>query len=374
MTAQSELIAELRTSLDSIFERFRKENASVNVQAQLDRWRTDARKKIKLLFGDEESDTFNGISLSVGFGAGLYENQEDMTLDYIQRAAAYFEALEGSIVPGDSGVNRPKAAAPDSKKVFVVHGRNDALNRALYSFLRSLKLDPIQWENAVSLIGGSPYVGEVIVEGMKQAQAVVILLTPDEQVTLRPELAHGSSDPDLASQFQPRPNVIFEAGIALALDEKRSILVEVGTQRSFSDIFGRHLIRLDNTAAKRNALAGRLRTAGCAVETDGNHWLDEGDFSCAPEPTPQKHEMQPEECISLTEAEDKIIKHLAGKKRSVKRDLINVVKESEVRLDYYLNRLQKKGYVGAILSMAGDPAQYMLYEAGTKYAVENLGL
>ncbi len=137
-----------------------------------------------------------------------------------------------------------------------MHGRNTALNRALYSFLRALKLTPFEWEEAVALIGGSPYVGDVVVEGMKHAQATVVLLTPDESVSIRPELANGDEDPDGAMQFQPRPNVIFEAGISLAIDERRTILLEVGKQRSFSDIFGRHLVRLDNSASRRNALAG----------------------------------------------------------------------------------------------------------------------
>jgi hypothetical protein len=54
--------------------------------------------------------------------------------------------------------------------------------------------------------------------------------------------------------------------------------------------------------------------------------------------------------------------------------LARVINESEVKLDYYLNRLQKKGLVGAILNMGGAPAQYMLYEAGTTYAVEKLDM
>jgi predicted nucleotide-binding protein len=276
------LIGELRSGLDSVFEQFRREGSSVNVQAQLDRWRTSARKKIHQQLGEEESDTFNGLSLTVGFGAGLYESQEDMTLDYIQRAAAYLEALENAARLDGTFESRAATSNADPKRVFVVHGRNTSLNRALFSFLRALKLTPFEWEEAVALIGGSPYVGDVVVEGMKHAQATVVLFTPDESVCIRPELANGDQDPDLIKQYQPRPNVLFEAGISLAIDERRTILVEVGKQRSFSDIFGRHLVRLDNSASRRNALAGRLKTAGCAVDTSGDHWLSEGDFDALP--------------------------------------------------------------------------------------------
>lgn len=369
-----ELINDLRSSLDSIFEQFRKEGSSVGVQAQVDRWRTTARKKINQSLGEEESDTFNGLSLTVGFGAGLYDSQEDMTLDYIQRAAAYLEALENSARVDGTFESRAANSNTDPKRVFVVHGRNTALTRALYSFLRALKLTPFEWEEAVALIGGSPYVGDVVVEGMKRAQATVILLTPDESVSIRPELSNGEHDPDLTPQFQPRPNVIFEAGISLAIDEKRTIIVEVGKQRSFSDIFGRHLVRLDNTASRRNALAGRLKAAGCAVDNGGEHWLTEGDFDALPSSAPIASLSERIEVIELTDQENAIIKHLANNKRSVKRDLARVINESEVKLDYYLNRLQKKGFVGVIINMGGGPAQYMLYNDGTAYAVEKLGM
>jgi hypothetical protein len=79
--------------------------------------------------------------------------------------------------------------------------------------------------------------------------------------------------------MQPRPNVLFEAGMALARDEDRTIIVELGQIKSFSDIHGRHVVRLDNSTSKRQDLAHRLRTAGCAVNLDGTDWHEEGDLT-----------------------------------------------------------------------------------------------
>jgi len=45
------------------------------------------------------------------------------------------------------------------------------------------------------------------------------------------------------------------------------------------DIAGRHIIRISNDATDRQSLVSRLKTAGCALETqDKTDWLNEGEF------------------------------------------------------------------------------------------------
>jgi hypothetical protein len=52
--------------------------------------------------------------------------------------------------------------ANDNRSVFVVHGRNEALRRSLFEFLRSINLSPMEWTTPVELAGdGSPYIGQV---------------------------------------------------------------------------------------------------------------------------------------------------------------------------------------------------------------------
>lgn len=173
----------------------------------------------------------------------------------------------------------------DTRTVFVVHGRNDAARNALFAFLRALDLKPLEWGAIVSMTGeGSPYIGQILDRAFKVGQAVVVLLTPDDIAYLRTEYAHGDADPDLQPQAQARPNVLFEAGMAFGLNPKRTILIEMGTMRPFSDVAGRHVIRLDNTSAKRSALAKRLLDAGCPADTSGTDWLSAGDLTPPPPP------------------------------------------------------------------------------------------
>jgi hypothetical protein len=91
---------------------------------------------------------------------------------------------------------------------------------------------------------------------------------------------------------------------------------------------------LDNSASRRNASAGRLKTARCALGTS-DYWLSEDDFDALPSSEPIIPLNERVEVIELAEQENAIIKHLANHKRALKRDLARVINESEVSL--YVN-------------------------------------
>jgi predicted nucleotide-binding protein len=166
------------------------------------------------------------------------------------------------------------------RNVFVISGRDKRLRDGMFTFLRSLDLIPMEWSHLVEK--GSPYIGQVLNTAFTNAQAVVVLLTPDDLAQLRPEL-RGTEEPDHEIKLTPqaRPNVLFEAGMAMATNEDRTILVEIGKLRPFSDIAGRHTIRMDNSSQKRNDLASRLIKAGCPVNLSGSDWHTAGDLTPA---------------------------------------------------------------------------------------------
>lgn len=171
-----------------------------------------------------------------------------------------------------------QSANPES--IFVVHGRNQAAADSMFAFLRALGLKPIEWDQAVAMTGkGSPYVGDVLDVAFREVQAVVVLLTPDDVAYLHSDYSNGDGDPETEPKGQARPNVLFEAGMALGRNEDRTILVELGDVRPFSDVGGRHVLRMDNSPQKRQALATRLATAKAAVDRTGAQWLTVGDFT-----------------------------------------------------------------------------------------------
>jgi predicted nucleotide-binding protein len=176
---------------------------------------------------------------------------------------------------------RAQALRKDRRQVFVIYGRNEKVRSSLFRFLRALNLRPIEWSEAIiEADNGSPYIGDVLERQFAAAGAFLVLLTPDDLVRLRPSLATELEDGEQEWRAQPRANVLFEAGLAFGHDPSRTILVEVGRAKGFSDIAGRHVVRLTNSAKERQQLADRLKKAGCLVNLRGTDWQTEGDFTC----------------------------------------------------------------------------------------------
>ena len=151
----------------------------------------------------------------------------------------------------------------------------------MYAFLRAIGLTPLEFSVAATMTGQTaPYIGDVLDAAFESAQAIVVLFTPDDEARLRPHHV-AADDPQHERDFTPqsRPNVIFEAGMAIGRCPKRTIFVEVGTLRPFSDVAGRHTIRLTNDSKRRQELAMRLRQAGCRIDLSGSEWHRAGNFS-----------------------------------------------------------------------------------------------
>lgn len=181
----------------------------------------------------------------------------------------------------------PAPGSPESRSVWVVHGRNHRLREGIFAFLRAIGLKPIEFSKARKLTGKPmPYIGEILRAAFAHAQSVVVLLSPDDEGKLRPEwVLQDDAEWERNLTPQARQNVIFEAGMAVASHAERTILVQFGNLRPFSDVSGLHIVRMDNSAAKRKDLAQRLEDAGCPIDLAGEEWLTVGDLTPTPEPT-----------------------------------------------------------------------------------------
>jgi predicted nucleotide-binding protein len=178
---------------------------------------------------------------------------------------------------------KPATANPPGKQVFVVHGRNEKARVAIFAFLRSVGLEPLEWWQVVEATGKpSPHISEILETGLRTAQAALVLLTPDDEARLREEF-RGANDPQFEQELvpQPRPNVLFEAGMAWARFPNSTVLVQIGAVRPFSDIAGVHVLQMDGSYEKREDLVRRLKTAGCEVNDQGTRWHTAGDFAAA---------------------------------------------------------------------------------------------
>ncbi len=176
-----------------------------------------------------------------------------------------------------------------TNSVFVVHGRDHVVRNATFDFLRAVGIKPIEWNSALAMSKkAAPYIGEVLDAAFAQARAIVVLITPDDLAQLRPDLLLPSDKPyERTLTGQARPNVLFEAGMAFATHADRTVIVQLGNVREFSDVAGRHVVHMSNDYIKRQELTTKLRNAGCDVDMTGSDWVTAGDFADPLARTPQ---------------------------------------------------------------------------------------
>jgi hypothetical protein len=168
----------------------------------------------------------------------------------------------------------------ERKRVYVIPGTNIVLQEEMYAFLRALGLQPIERSMAVNWTGEtSPFIGTVIDTAFLYAQAIMILFTSEDTARLRePFWDHYDTRDETEFRQQPGMDQIFEAGYAFGQAPRRTILVQIGNVKLFSDIEGRHISNFTGTPSERHILKNQLKTAGCEVDDTGSSWLTAGNF------------------------------------------------------------------------------------------------
>jgi predicted nucleotide-binding protein len=176
-----------------------------------------------------------------------------------------------------------KVIKTKENSIFVVYGRDSKLRDAMYELLGALGLKAQEWGHAIRSVrgrGGNPYINDAVTKIMEQAQAIVVMLSPDDEVKLKKQFI-GKNERSTEGKLrgQARPNVIFETGIALGTYHRKTLIVRVGAVKPFTDIGGMHILHLSGDGNSRNEFANRLESLGCKIDRDGDHWLRAGDFA-----------------------------------------------------------------------------------------------
>ena len=264
----------------------------------------------------------------------------------------------------------------DPRTVFVVHGRNEAARKSMFDFLRAIGLKPLEWSQAIAATGeATPYIGQVLDSAFSSAQAVVVLLTPDDEAWLKKEF---QTDHDEQYETQPtgqaRPNVLFEAGMAMGRDAKRTVLVQMGNLRPFSDVGGRHVLRLDNSSERRQDLADRLKTAGCLVDLTGRDWHKAGSFAletpkaAGPEQAGDDLNQLRQPSVGLSvESEKMLVRFANAPKGLTPEQAAEGLDLSKPRIDYHFDQLKKHQFVRMRGGRMGGSILYSATPDGREY-------
>jgi predicted nucleotide-binding protein len=183
---------------------------------------------------------------------------------------------------GEKNVLRNQNRSPLQKRsIFIVHGRDDARRRAMHEFLLALNLDPIDWNIAKRFANKTPpTIFEIIDAGMHNAQACIVLMTGDDEARLRkPFISKSDGIEEEMLTPQARANVIFEAGMALGRYPERTILVQFGIVRRFSDVGGFDIVQYHDELSFREKLISSLQFAGCPIDSTNDKWKNTASFS-----------------------------------------------------------------------------------------------
>jgi predicted nucleotide-binding protein len=227
------------------------------------------------------------ISLASQYRIPLHRYASDDELAQLRGAGAAATQVSSPVAAASLPKPLTRAArkikATKDNSMFVVHGRDAQLNKDMYAFLATIGIVPMEWDQAIKAAkgGANPIVGDVISNAMARVQGVMILFSPDEEAKIRSKFAseRDKKRGDHLKGFQPRPNVIFEAGLALGAHSDKTILVQVGDVRDISDIAGKHMVHLDNSFAARKRLADRLESKlKFKVDLAGTVWQEIGNF------------------------------------------------------------------------------------------------
>ena len=147
-----------------------------------------------------------------------------------------------------------------TRRVFVVHGRDESAKEAVARFLTKLDLEPI-------ILHEQPNQGRTVIEkfeGSADVDFAVVLLTPDDVGHLR----DGSAEP----KPRARQNVIFELGYFVGrLGRSRVCALHKGGVEILSDYDGVLYVSMDDPQGWRLLLAREIKAAG--IEVDLNRAL-----------------------------------------------------------------------------------------------------
>jgi predicted nucleotide-binding protein len=194
-------------------------------------------------------------------------------------------ATQKNYEPSDQGAapmpSSKDAATKDPRSVFIIYGRNHTIVAELRKLLFSVGLRPLEFDRISADLGNKSSIFEIVREGVSRAQAVIALFTPDELAVLQTSLRGPTEKAEEIARFQPRPNVLYEAGLAFALNPNGTVLVSVGNVAFPSDLAGIHYVKLSNNAASRKLLLDKLEATGATIESSDLSYLDttHGDFS-----------------------------------------------------------------------------------------------
>jgi len=188
-------------------------------------------------------------------GSELAANAQNLAEQvFVPFARDYIEYVSQIAMPARQDA-APAKRSPASRKVFVVHGHDEAAREAVARFLDKLDLEPV-------ILHERPNKGRTLITKFREESTdigfAVVLMTPDDQ---------GAEAGVPAARPRARQNVVFELGFFIGAygPEHVAALVK-GNIEHPSDFHGVVYIDLDDAGGWKRQLGRELQAAGFEID------------------------------------------------------------------------------------------------------------
>lgn len=235
----------------------------------IDRIESDIRATVLEVFGSKspEYDEHKYFSINQGPFYADETDQEtqlhfqeeypravELITGLIKRLREKQEDLESIVSETPTTMSRS-----NTKKVFIVHGRDEELKSIIARFIEKLELEAI-------ILSEQPSQGKTIIEKFETNSDVfsaVILLSPDDIGCLQTEYQANPAN----LKPRARQNALIELGYFIGkLGRKNVFAVCKGELELPSDLHGIIYIPFDNTEGWKLKIAKELKSAGLSVD------------------------------------------------------------------------------------------------------------
>lgn len=235
---------------------------------EFNKWNAFNIELLKRIFTTEQlADEYSYWGIAFGFGEQslrekIAEKRKDID-SKIHRLDSIIERLELIPISASKTISSEvPTATPRTKKVFVVHGRDEVAKTNLEVFLHEIGLEPIVLHRQADE-------GQTIIEKFERHSDVgyaFILLTPDEIAYLSNE--NGLEDAERRKEFRARPNVIFEFGYFVGkLGRSKVCCLYTGEVALPSDVSGMIYKRYHNSIEEvAYSIIKDLKASGFSVK------------------------------------------------------------------------------------------------------------
>ena len=235
------------------------------------------------------------------------------------------------------------------QSVYIVEGKNGKETKRIEELLQNtFGLHCLTKQDVAGSTGGSSFIGDILNVAFEKAQAVIVLLTPEENVRLRQKFWRTNEDV-LETEFHPQPTQeqIFEAGYAFGKFPQRTILIRTGEIRPMSDIVGRFILSKEEVTPPAIQLRDNLLQAGCIIKDIPAEFTDQED-------TDEK----------ITSRSNKQIFVVFGRNLFIRQEMFAFLRELKLSpMDWNENIIRTKSgapYIGEIVKAGIDDAKAVI--------------